>query len=243
MTKPKDKKVFNLELPDNLSKDQLNDLLSEVKAKIKEKSLSSTDIHITCILDISGSMSSIRDDSIGGFNTFIQEQKESKDGDAFLTVHLFDDKFETLYENVPIANVKPLTRDDFVPRGSTALTDALGKTLMQLLKTDNKNNIIVILTDGGENSSKTFTTHDVKKLTMRCEEKNWQFVYLGANQDSFGVTQHYGMLGAHTANYVADSAGTRTAYASASNYTKMTRSKMAATDTSAGMSDKTAKAS
>ena len=224
MTKSKDKKVFNLELPDNLTKEQLNDLLDEVKSRVKN--FGNNDVHITCILDRSGSMGTIKADAIGGFNTFLEEQKESKDGDAYLTVHLFDDKFETLYENVPIQNVKPLNDKQFVPRGSTALTDALGKTLTQLLATDNKNNIIVILTDGGENASIEFTSEAVRKLTKKCEDKKWQFVYLGANQDSFSVTRGYGMMGAATANYVADSIGTRSAYASASSYTKSARSSM-----------------
>lgn len=221
-----DRKIFKIELPDNLSKTQLEELLGEVKLKISQYDKPSTDIHITCLLDISGSMSSIREDSIGGFNTFLQQQQESKIGNAFLTVHLFDNKFETLYENLPIHDVKPLTAAQFVPRGSTALTDALGKTLTDLLAVNNKNNIIVILTDGGENASKTFTAESVRKLTTQCEEKNWQFIYLGANQDSFSVTSNYGITKGFTANYVASAVGTRAAYASASSSTMNSRSRM-----------------
>lgn len=212
-----DTKEFNLDFIDNLSAAQIAALLEKATQLLKDKA--GNDIHITALLDISGSMSSIREDSIGGFNTFLKDQQNSTEGNAFLTLHLFDDKYETVYTNIPIADVKPLTTETFVPRGGTALTDALGKTLSTLLATDNKNNIIVILTDGGENASREFTNDSVKKLTAACEAKKWQFVYLGANQDSFSVVSNYGMFRAVSANYSADSVGTRGAYATASSST------------------------
>jgi len=100
-----------------------------VTTTVKEEIIPTNEkTQIICILDRSGSMSRIMDDSIGGFNTFIKQQKELPD-EATLTVVLFDDKYELLYDNVDIKEVKEITSDEWFPRGSTSLHDAIGKTI------------------------------------------------------------------------------------------------------------------
>ena len=124
------------------------------------------------LLDRSGSMQSCRDDTIGGFNSFINVQKEHG---GTMTLCLFDHEFEVVYEKMPIDDVPPL---QFVPRGSTALYDAIGNILKMDLPNDT---MVVILTDGEENSSTKYTANHIKDLI---EMKPWTFVYLGANQDA-----------------------------------------------------------
>ena len=114
---------------------------------------SDTPTEIICILDRSGSMSAIRDDAIGGFNTFLEAQKEAG-GTALLTLVLFDDVVDVVHEARSIEEVPPLDRDTFLPRGSTALYDAIGKTLGAAMRRSraaakaDERVIVCILTDG-----------------------------------------------------------------------------------------------
>jgi hypothetical protein len=124
------------------------------------------------LLDRSGSMNTCREDTIGGFNAFIETQKQHG---GTMTLCLFDHEFQTVYEKMPIEDVPPL---QFVPRGSTALYDAIGNVLKMDLTGDV---MVVILTDGEENASTKYTAEHIKDLI---ELKPWTFVYLGANQDA-----------------------------------------------------------
>ena len=136
------------------------------------------------LLDRSGSMDSCRQDTIDGFNTFIEAQKQFG---GTMTLCLFDDKFETVYEKMPIADVPVLTGDTFVPRGGTSLLDAMGQVLKMDLSDDA---MIIILTDGEENSSRTYTSAHIKDLVNL---KPWKFVYLGANQDAVLTARNLGI--------------------------------------------------
>jgi hypothetical protein len=147
------------------------------------------------ILDRSGSMETCQDDTIGGFNAFLSEQKALG---GTLTLVLFDHEYQVLYERKPIGDAEPLSRDTFVPRGSTALLDAIGKTI----KTVTSNNpTVVILTDGQENSSKEYTKAHIKDLIEQKTKDGWTFVYLGANQDAFAEAGGLGISPAATVNY------------------------------------------
>jgi len=123
------------------------------------------------ILDRSGSMSNLTKDTIGGFNTMIENQKK-EDGDAVLTTVLFDDMYELLHDGVNIQDVKELTNKEYYARGMTALLDAIGKTINtvgeRLSKTKEEDRpskiIFVITTDGQENSSKEFTQKQIKEM-------------------------------------------------------------------------------
>ena len=169
--------------------------------------------NIICILDRSGSMSNIINDSIGGFNTFLKQQKELPD-EATITVVLFDDKYELLYDNVDIKTARELSAGIWFPRGTTALYDAIGKTInnqkqkFELLGDKKPAKVLVcITTDGYENASVEYKLHDIKKLIKDCEKDKWNFIYLAANQDAFNVGTSFGISGQNTFTYQASSAG------------------------------------
>lgn len=168
-------------------------------------------VEIVVILDRSGSMASIRDDVIGSFNTFLKEQQEVK-GAANLSLIEFDHQYKVVYDAEPIDKVKPLTLETYVPRGSTALNDAIGDTLTTMFKEGPKRAVISIITDGQENSSIKFKTDQIKSMIKDAEGRGWQVNYLAANQDAFAVGSTLGVLAANIVNFVADSAGTQSAY-------------------------------
>lgn len=148
------------------------------------------------ILDRSGSMESCLTDTIGGFNAFLREQEPFG---GTLSLVLFDHEITPVYTRLPIGEVEPLTQSTFQPRGSTALLDAIGRTI--------KNNwtrntpTVVILTDGQENSSREYTKAHIKDLIEEKTRDGWTFVYLGANQDAFAEAGSIGIAPAATMNY------------------------------------------
>lgn len=145
---------------------------------------------IIFLLDRSGSMGGLEADTIGGFNGFIQKQGQLE-GETKVTAVLFDDKYEILWNGIDAREVK-LTDKDYFVRGSTALLDAVGKTILEVgyrlanTKEDKRPNkvIFVITTDGMENASREFTYAKVKELIKHQQEKySWEFIFLGANID------------------------------------------------------------
>lgn len=150
------------------------------------------------ILDRSGSMDSCREDTIGGFNAFVREQREFG---GTLTLVLFDHEYQVVYKEKPIGDVEPLTAETFVPRGSTALLDAIGRTIKN---TKSAKPTVVILTDGHENCSREYTKAHIKDLVNQCTKDGWTFVYLGANQDAFAEAGALGIAPATTLNYDAN---------------------------------------
>lgn len=186
---------------------------------------------IACVLDRSGSMSSIKDDAIGGFNTFLNEQKEAE-GDANMSIYLFDDQYTPLVEKQNVKEVEELTTTTFKPRGSTSLFDAIGKTVINLenkindLDVKPKNVLVVILTDGGENTSTEFRSKDqIKTLIERKRgEGNWEFLFLAANQDAFGEATSYGMSKGNAMNFAASGDGVKSAYSKMSKSSTKFRS-------------------
>lgn len=172
---------------------------------------------IAFILDRSGSMQSIRTDAIGGFNTFIADQKQLPDQAAFSLV-LFDDRYEVPIDRVPLQDVPDLTEASFVPRGSTALLDAIGKTIAAIsARTEEVDKVIIaILTDGQENTSIEFTGNQIKQIIEQQQAKGWTIIYLGANQDAFAVGASLGVAAGSTVQYSADSVGIAAAYATTS---------------------------
>lgn len=187
--------------------------------------------HITFILDRSGSMSSIRNDVIGGFNRFLAEQ-QAVPGECTLTLVQFDtqDQYEILRDFEPIANVKPLG-SDYQPRAGTPLYDALGRGIVNTgiklssLTEDQRPEkvIFAILTDGEENSSHEYTRDKVFAMTKEQREKwKWEFVYLGANQDAMQVCRDIAIPTSGALNYASTPTGTaavmRTASSNVANY-------------------------
>lgn len=146
---------------------------------------------IIFLLDRSGSMAGLETDTIGGFNAFIEKQRQLE-GETIVTAVLFDDRYEILWNGID-ANKAILTDKEYYVRGSTALLDAVGKTILdvgyRLSKTSEETRpgkvIFVITTDGLENSSREFSYEKVKELIKHQQEKyNWEFIFLGANIDA-----------------------------------------------------------
>ena len=186
--------------------------------------------HIICILDRSGSMQTIMEDSIGGFNTFLRQQKDLPDK-ATITVALFDDKYEIIYDCVDIKKAEELTSEIWFPRGSTSLHDAIGKTInnekayLSKLGNNKPSKVLVcIITDGHENTSKEYKLDDIKKLIKECENNDWNFIYLAANQNAFDVGQGFGVSAGNTFTYVSSSMGVMDMSAKLSNATTSYRS-------------------
>lgn len=147
------------------------------------------------LLDRSGSMDRFCDDTIGGFNTFVNSQKELG---GTMSLVQFDHEYNVSYTDTPIDDVKPLTRETFVPRGSTALLDAIGRVIKDF--TDPLPTVI-ILTDGHENSSKKYTKSHIKDLIDQKTKDGWTFMYLGANQDAFAEADSIGISSNNTFQY------------------------------------------
>jgi len=177
---------------------------------------------IVFILDRSGSMQDLVKDTIGGFNSFIEKQQKES-GEAILTTVLFDDQYELLHDRINLKDVKKLTDKEYYTRGTTALLDAIGKTInsigLKLNNTEEKDRpskvIFVITTDGQENSSKEFKKDKIKEMVETQTNKyNWQFLFLGANIDAVSVGNSYGIN--MVSNYTANSIGTQSLYAGVS---------------------------
>ena len=172
------------------------------------------------ILDRSGSMSGLEDDTIGGFNSMLEKQKKEA-GDAIITTVLFDDKYELLHDRINIKGISSITDKEYYVRGSTALLDAIGMTINKIVNVQRqtskenqaKNVIFVIITDGMENSSREYSYDQIK--TMIEHEKNnynWEFIFLGANIDAVGTAERFGINKDRAANFHADSEGTQLNY-------------------------------
>lgn len=173
---------------------------------------------IVFVIDRSGSMQSVASDMIGGFNKFIKTQKENKVGECQVTFNQFDDIFENVYKNVLVENVEELTNKTYQPRNWTALYDAVCRTVDEVgeelaaLPEDQRPEkvLIVILTDGLENASQKFNIKDVQnKIKTQTETYKWEFVYIGANQDSWAVGASLGITGSNTINYVSSGKNTK----------------------------------
>lgn len=179
---------------------------------------------IVTILDMSGSMSFTRSDAFGGINSFIEEQKNFQ-GEANFTLLLFDTEVKTIYNGKNIKEVEILEESQYVPRGMTALLDAIGiaiddvgKRLALLEEEERPNKVIfAILTDGEENSSRKYNHSQLAEMIKRQQEiYNWEFIYLAANQDAFSTAQSYNFKMSNTSNYTSNSIGTQAVYHSAS---------------------------
>ncbi len=182
--------------------------------------------HIAVILDRTGSMESIRDDTIGGFNAFLNEQK-GEPGTASLTLVQFDsqDPYEVIHRFREIKAVPELSRETFVPRASTPLLDAIGRGINDLehglSELDEemrpKRVVMVIITDGQENASREFNKNQVQKMIKeKQEELNWQFVFLSADLDAIQDAIQSGIRAQSAMAFSKDAQGTAAAWSSAS---------------------------
>lgn len=168
---------------------------------------------IVFLLDRSGSMSGLENDTIGGFNGFVKKQAEI--GPTNLTTVLFDDQYEILHSGIDAKNAV-LTEKEYFTRGSTALLDAVGKTIdevgMRLAATPEAQRpgkvIVVITTDGLENASRRYGYEQVKAMiTRQSEQYRWEFIFMGANIDAAQEGQKLGIRLDRSFNYEATSYG------------------------------------
>ena len=175
---------------------------------------------ILVITDRSGSMGSIADDVIGGFNRFLKDQKRQP-GDARMTYTQFDGEYQVVYTARNIQQVEELNHSTFVPRGSTALFDAIGRTLNEQgkrIKDEAWAELVVvcIITDGEENASKEYSKSRVREMVSHAEANGWKFLFLAANQDAFAASRDFGSSAKYSGNFAANSAGVAMAYQSTS---------------------------
>jgi hypothetical protein len=180
---------------------------------------------ITVVLDRSGSMASIADDVIGGLNTFVRAQAQVE-GEACFTLVQFDDQYEVVHAHVPVQEVPPLTAGTYVPRGSTALLDAIGRTivatgarLVMMPEADRPQVVIfAVQTDGLENASREFTQRQVFDMIRHQEAKYaWQFVFLAADQDAIREGGAMGFASASALDYDKDGHGVAALYSAISD--------------------------
>ena len=168
------------------------------------------------ILDKSGSMSGLEKDTIGGYNSMLQKQKEVE-GECLITTVLFDNDYELLHDRIDIRAVSPITEKEYCIGGSTALLDAIGRTIHKIGNTQRhtaaefraENVMFVIITDGEENSSCEYSSDKVKAQIQRQKEKyGWEFIFLGANIDAVETAGRFGIAPDRAQNYHADGEGT-----------------------------------
>jgi hypothetical protein len=171
---------------------------------------------IAVILDRSGSMASIKADMEGGFAHFVAQQ-QALAGECVLSLYQFDDQYDVVFEDLPLRNVPPLS---IVPRGSTALLDAMGRSIARIgarlaAKPDSARPgcvIIMVITDGQENASCEVTREALKQsIEHQRNNYNWQFMYLGADVSAFAEAESIGIAAA--ARYSPDARGVQQLYA------------------------------
>ncbi|MFA5936469.1 MAG: vWA domain-containing protein [Candidatus Paceibacterota bacterium] len=176
---------------------------------------------ITVILDRSGSMERTAADTIRGFNSFLAEQ-QSAPGVAKMTTILFNDRIKVLDDASPVEKVKPLDSASYRPTSNTALYDAIGYGVTEAEKRVGKKDRIVqivIITDGQENASQTWTSSSIEELLQKAQANGWQVLFLAANQDAILTGGALGLARSQTMTYRADRDGTQALYATAARST------------------------
>ena len=172
------------------------------------------------ILDRSGSMAGLEDDTIGGFNAMLEKQK-AEPGEAYVSTVLFDNRSEVIHDRLPLERVPALTRKEYYVRGCTALLDAVGGAIHHIGNIHKyareedrpQRTLFVITTDGMENASRRYDYRRVKEMIERQREKHgWEFLFLGANIDAAKEAARFGISAERAANYHADHQGTGLVY-------------------------------
>lgn len=177
-------------------------------------------VELVFILDRSGSMSGLETDTIGGFNSMIKNQKKI-DGDCIVTTVLFDDRYDLLHDRINLMGISPLTEKEYYVRGTTALLDAVGRTISKIASVQRNTSeeeraekvLFVITTDGYENSSREYSYSKVKAMIEKERDKyGWEFLFLGANIDALETAEKFGISKDRAADYHGDSQGTKITY-------------------------------
>ncbi len=189
---------------------------------------------IICIIDRSGSMDAIASDAIGGFNAFLSDQKKQP-GEAAFTLALFNDGYELVHDNVDIQNVADLNENTYRPGGTTALLDAVGRTIdavgVRLAQTPEAQRpgkvIVAILTDGLENASSDYSSSRIAEMIKHQQDAySWEFIFLAANQDALATAGSMNINAKDAVSFDATGKGVRNANMRMSRMVADRRSKM-----------------
>ncbi|NLI60633.1 MAG: VWA domain-containing protein [Clostridiales bacterium] len=167
------------------------------------------------ILDKSGSMAGLETDTIGGYNAMLKKQQDVE-GECRITTVLFDNNYELLHDRIDIRAVRPITEKEYSVGGTTALLDAMGRTIHKIINVQKNTDeayraekvMVVIITDGYENSSREYSAEKVRSLVQQQKDKyGWEFIFLAANIDAVETARHFGISRDRAQNYHADSDG------------------------------------
>ena len=183
--------------------------------KMKNKTRDN-EMDVVFLLDRSGSMSGIEKDTIGGYNSYIDSQRGKN---VKVTTILFDDKYEVLHNREDVDNIKKLTNKEYYVRGCTALLDAIGKTIREMEDKNPNKVIFIITTDGYENASTKYNKSQIKELIS--VHKDWKFMYIGADIDSYSEGRSLGIKDEFIANYKKTDRGISKLYNALSTVSKI----------------------
>lgn len=177
-------------------------------------------VELVFILDRSGSMAGLEQDTIGGFNAMIRKQKKEC-GEAYVSTVLFDNRSEVIHDRIALRDVPEMTEAEYSVRGCTALLDAVGGAIHHIGNVHKyareedrpERTLFVITTDGMENASRSYSYDKVKSMIERQKEKyGWEFLFVGANIDAAREAARFGISADRAADYHADSKGTSVVY-------------------------------
>lgn len=172
------------------------------------------------ILDKSGSMSGLEKDTIGGYNSMLDKQIEVE-GDCRLTTVLFDNEYKLLHDRIDIRAINKMTEKDYQVGGSTALLDAIGRSIHKIVNVQKQTApefradkvMFVIITDGEENASREYSSEKIRELIERQKAQyGWEFIFLGANIDAIATASHFGIAADRAVDYLSDREGTNLNY-------------------------------
>ncbi len=172
------------------------------------------------IVDKSGSMYPLTSDTIGGYNSVLEQQR-GKEGEVLVTTYLFSSEHEKICDRVSIDKTEPMTEEQYVPGGMTALVDTLGEAIAYIQSEQGKmpeeevpeHTMFVVITDGKENASREYTAGVVREAVRTKREKDgWEFLFLGANIDAVETAASYGIQASNAVNYKSDRVGTHVVY-------------------------------
>ncbi|MCK8060744.1 MULTISPECIES: vWA domain-containing protein [unclassified Fusibacter] len=167
------------------------------------------------ILDRSGSMSGLESDTIGGYNAMLAKQAKVT-GEVIITTVLFDDEYELLHDRINLRGVKPITEKEYFVRGSTALLDAVGKSIQKIVNVQSNTSedekaekvLFVITTDGLENASREYSYKKIKAMIEKQKKRyDWEFIFLGANIDAVSEAEKFGIYSNRAAQFHNDKKG------------------------------------
>lgn len=185
---------------------------------------------IVFIIDESGSMGGLESDTIGGFNSMLNKQKEEQ-GEAFVTTVFFANNSKIVHDRLDIRETPSLTNKDYCPGGCTALLDAMGETIEHIEKIHKYTKeadrpgqtIFIITTDGMENASRNYSSKKLKKIVEEKKEKGWSFIFLGANIDAIETAESFGIEKDMAVDFHNDSVGIQANYCCMSEAITSTR--------------------